>query len=141
MSKNIHSTEAQEVKSAQERPLICSAGPCVIANIREKIINTLFITVEETETKSTLQIRGEAPRLRDGRGREGKETFGIKYCHLSGAADESQEIRRVRTDNLPLQFYTPAPNKSRSVRRDGGWRACEEGRRFPFHLMASQCRV
>lgn len=36
------------------------------------------------EWKSTLPMGWEA--------REGKETFGIKYCHLSGAADESQEI-------------------------------------------------
>lgn len=36
-----------------------------------------------------------------GRG-PGKGRKGIKYCHLSGAADESQETGNVRTDNLPL---------------------------------------
>lgn len=38
-----------------------------------KIINILFIMAEETEMKSALQIRGEAPSSvgREGRGREG----------------------------------------------------------------------
>lgn len=101
--------------------------------------------VEEMEMKSTLQIRGGSPVIYETGGMgEGKETFGIKYCHLSGAADESQEIRNVRTNNLPLQFYTPDPEQKRhcEVPGDGGWRDCRgKGYRFPFHLMASQCRV
>lgn len=76
-----------------------------------KIINILFIMVEETETKSTLQIRGEARLSAKREGRAGKETFGVKYCHLSGAADESQEIHSVCPDNLPLQFSAPAEQK------------------------------
>lgn len=71
------------------------------------------MVVEEMGTKSPLQTGGwgwARPLVCEpGGAGEGKETFGIKYCHLSGAADESQEIRHVRTNNLPLQFYTPDP--------------------------------
>lgn len=57
---------------------------------------------------------------------EGKETFGIKYCHLSGAADESQEILNVCTDNLPLQFYTLDPRTKATLWGAWGrrWRDC-----------------
>jgi hypothetical protein len=76
-----------------------------------------------------------------GRGRPGKETFGIKYCHLSGAADESQETLNVSTDNLPLQFYTAEPRTKATLCSAWGrrWPDCGgEGYGFPFTLMTFQ---
>ena len=75
-------------------------------------------------------------------GGEGKETYGIKYCRLSGAADESQEIQNVRTNTLTLQFYTLDPEQ-KPLCEVPGQRAAwlpREGHRPPFHLMAVQCR-
>lgn len=71
-----------------------------------------------------------------------KETFGIKYCRLSGATDESQEIRNVHADNLPLQFYTQDPEQKllcEVLRQQPVWLP-REGHRPLFHLMAVQCR-
>lgn len=65
-------------------------------------------------------MSGESPLIYEtGGAGEGKETFRIKYCHLSGAADESQEIRNVCTNNLPLQFYTPDPRTKAAL--CGAW--------------------
>ena len=98
--------------------------------------------IEEMAAKSTVQKRGEAPLFmkQEGEGK-GRKHLGLNIVVLSGAADKSQEIQNVRTDNLPLQFYTPDP-KQKLLCEVPGWRPAwllREGHRPPFHLTAVQC--